>query len=264
MDKEQWWRQLFQDPDLPTLLQTPNVFDFTAGADFWPKASLRALDAGSWIASSWENEWKQTQASQARLRLCRMALQQGAPILELAAGAGGGNLAPLLHLSPQARLLVNDLESRLLTRWASFLADLRLGQNAVFAAFDACEMPLRDASLGCISAIGGFGSLLGSQIAALRECARTLKPGGRLLIGEMVLSGDSLSSLPTALRQSWEGMPWLLGQGELALNEAGFSLDEHWVEGGRRLDGQHDGLAEEAGRFGLALAVEYHYLVASR
>ncbi len=261
---EQWWWKLFQQPSLASLSMLPNVLDFTAGRDFWPKANLRALDAGNWIMGNWEGEWEQTKNSRARLRLCELALRQGGPILELAAGAGGGNLAPLLHLSPQARLLVNDLEIRLLTRWASFLADRGCGRNTVFAAFDACDMPLRGGSLGCISAVGGLSSLLGSGRAALCECSRILWPGGKLLVGEMALSSDSLASLPDELRRNWAGLPWLLGEGECTLTAAGFTIEHHWVEGGRRLQRQGDGLAEEAEQFGLELVVEYHYWVASR
>lgn len=262
--EQQWWRKLVRQSCLPAASGVPSVLDFTAGADLWPKANLRALDAGNWILANWEGEWEQTRNSQARLRLCQLALQQGGPILELAAGAGGGNLVPLLHLSPHAELMVNDLESRLLTRWAAFLADRGLGQHTVFAAFDACDMPLRDGSLACISAVGGFGSLLGSGQAALCECARTLRPSGKLMISELVFSNESLAALPAELRQNWATFPWLLGRGEWLLTAAGFTIDQHWVEGGRRLDQQHDGLAEEAERFGLALAVEYHYWVASK
>lgn len=262
--RKQWWQEVFRRPDLSALQVGPHVFDFTAGADFWPKANLRALDAGNWIAGNWEGEWEHAQGSQARLRLCQLALQQGGPILELAAGAGGGNLSPLLHLSPQAAVIVNDLESRLLTRWASLLADREFGCDAVYAAFDACDMPLADATLGCISSVGGLSSLLGSEGAALRECARTLQPDGKLLISELVLTRDSLTSLPDELRRNWAGLRWLLDEGEQSLAAAGFSIEHHFVEGGRRLDAERDGLAEEAARYGLTLAVEYHYLVASK
>jgi SAM-dependent methyltransferase len=244
-----WWQGELLQGERTVARVSDGVIDFTFGADFWPKAQLRALDQHQSIANNWRGEWAHTLCSAARQRLCELAMEAGGPILELAAGPGGGNLSPLLHHSPEATIIVNDLESRLLTRWQSWLSDNHLGSNVVFAAFDACQMPLRDSQIACISGVGALGSLLGDNLQALKECRRVLQPHGWLLLSEMVLTPMSLASLPDGLRSNWSNLAWLMGRGHQLLQQAGFCIREHHVEAGRPLTLDQDGLAEEAAEY---------------
>lgn len=257
-----WWNGEMLLPTRPLAETVEGVIDYTFGADFWPRAHLRELDQNGIIAANWQGEWEHTKRSVARQRLCQLALETGGPVLELAAGPGGGNLSPLLHLSPGANIIVNDLERRLLIRWRDFFQQNHLGQNVVFAAFDACQMPLADGQIACVSAVGGFSSLLGDSLQALRECKRVLQPNGWLLLSELVLTPDSLDKLPDSLLNSWSNLEWLLLRGPELLRQAGFRVCGHHIETGRSLTIGLDGLAEEAAMHGLTLAVDGHYLAA--
>ncbi len=130
------------------------------------------------------------------MKLCEIALTAGGLVLEIAAGPDGGNLSPLLHMSPSLPIIVNDIEPRVLELWHDYLAEV-LPQNKVwFAAFDAAFMPLRDNAVACASSCGGLGSIAGNRDSAICETFRVVRPGGYLIALEMAFTEETLRSLP--------------------------------------------------------------------
>ncbi len=262
---ERWWtgELLDRSGELIALVRN-GVIDFTLGNDFWPKRNLRELDATYAIEGNWQSEWQHMLAHPARAELCQTALASGGTVLELAAGPGGGNLSPLLHLNPDVRLVVNDLESRVLHRWQTFISGEMRVRNTLFVAFDAVDMPIRDASIACISSAGGLSNVRGDLGRLLRECARVLKPAGKVIAYELVISPETVRRLPEELQQLWSVNPWLVNRWEEQFATAGLRMVSRQVAETRRLDPVQHGLAIDASAYGVDVISEMHCIIAEK
>lgn len=258
-----WWQGELRD-HLGQLQANVNqgVLDFTLGASFWPLANLRQLDEQQWLQRNWQAEWQHALDTLERLALCRTLLSAPGPVVELAAGPGGGNLAPLLHLKPDCELLINDLEPRLLQRWGELLERMLPSHRVTLAAFDICDMPFRTSSIGCISSVGGLGSIQGDPLAVLRECARVLMPGGLLVAVELSLTDETVAALPTELLELWANSPWLLRRWSELVQQAGLVVVSDQVTAVAL--GPDDGLWQDAAQFGIQPQAERHYLTLSK
>jgi ubiquinone/menaquinone biosynthesis C-methylase UbiE len=255
-----WWEgELVDQVGQSKATVTQGVIDFTGGADFWPLSHLRQLDQANWLRQNWRQAWQQAQDTPVWLETCRQALTAPGPLLELAAGPGGGNLSPFLHLDPERQLLVNDLEPRLLSRWSTFLDGELPKHRVIFTAFDLTKMPLADVSLGCISAVGGLGSIQGDPQAALNECVRVLRPGGLLAVIELSLTAATVARLPAELQALWSNSPWLLGRWPQLLERAGLTvISDRTIAAPLS---PVDGLWQDAAYFGVKLETLRHYLL---
>jgi SAM-dependent methyltransferase len=212
------------------------VIDFTSGHT-WSESRLARLREQDRIRRNWFNEWEHARSLPARTRICERALQTGGPILELAAGPGGGNLSPLLHMDPGVPLIVNDIEPALLHMWREFLEE-QLGYtvhtvdtvspnrvneitsvsgpssakdtftaidpfNLCLVAFDACrEWPVLDGAIACVSSMVGLSHLEGTADKVLFQLARVLKPGGILVGIEIQFTQDTIMRVPDELKQA--------------------------------------------------------------
>lgn len=243
----------------PQAILTQDVLDFTQGEQFWPAAHLRRLDQEQWLRRNWLGEGARVQSDALYRQFCQRICAASGPWLELAAGPGGGNLAPLLHLRPELPLIVNDLEPRLLQRWSALLAGALPEHQVSFAAFDLTCMPLAEASIGCISSVAGLGSIRGDPQTALAECARVLRPGGLLAAVELTLALDTANSLPAQLAELWANSPWLLRRWPQSVRSAGLTLVA--AQAAKVELGPDAGLWQDAQQFGVNLAVERHYLL---
>lgn len=257
--QEHWWQgELLDDSGQLQAKVSQGVLDFTGGAGFWSLAHLRQLDEQQWLMRNWQAEWQQAQENPVHLGLCRHALATVGPLMELAAGPGGGNLSPLLHLDPKRELLVNDLEPRLLQRWLDFLGEVLPDHQVTFAAFDITQMPLADASIGCISTVAGLGSIQGDPLLVLQECARALQPGGLLVAAELSLTEATAARLPAELRALWANSPWLLRRWPTMVQQAGLTIVSD--ETIRVPLTPESGLWQDATHFGVEPQAERHYL----
>ena len=107
-------------------------------------------------------------------------LQPGHQVLELAAGAG--DLGFMAHelIQPGGRLITSDFAPEMLTQ-AQERAQ-RLGLDAVrFKQIDAESIDIPAASLDAVLCRWGL-MFVADPNAALRECRRVLRPGGRLVL----------------------------------------------------------------------------------
>ena len=199
------------------------------------------------------------------MAICNAALSTGGPILEVAAGPGGGNLSPILHIDPHIPVIVNDIEPRILALCRDHLAEAVPGNNVIPAAFDAAASLLRNDSVPCVSSCGGLSSIKGDKGSAISEAFRALEPGGCLVALEMSFTEETLRNLPASLRSDWRDDPSIASNGwPAALEERGFQVIRDTVTEGRQLHADESGKAAEASKYGATLRVEYHHIVARK
>lgn len=229
--------------------------------DGWSEEEIRELAKGRWIARNWRTEAAHAAADPLRVGFCDALSRVEGPILEVAAGPGGGNLAPVLQRHPAARLIANDRSWRVLRLWEEFLREEGDFPNVRLVAFDARRMPLRDGSLAAISSVGGFTEVTAGDVsdatageAALAEAFRVLRSGGRLFALEATLESDDWDRIPADVRAGWEAAGLTRGLGP-ALVRAGFHVRTDEACGRRPLAPEEGELPKLAARYGARLAV---------
>jgi ubiquinone/menaquinone biosynthesis C-methylase UbiE len=133
-----------------------------------------------------------------RARL-REALQPapGERLLEVGPGAGYYSLPLAGWLGPDGRLDLLDLQQEMLDHTLRRAADAGLG-NIIGTRADARALPYPDATFDGAVMIAVLGEVP-DQEAALGELRRVLRPGGRLVVGE--LFGDPHFVTPRALAE---------------------------------------------------------------
>ena len=119
----------------------------------------------------------------------------GERMLEVGPGTGYYTLAVAEWIAP-GRLDIFDLQQEMLDHTMR-RADERGVTNVIPTQGDAERLPYPDASFDAAYLVTVLGEVP-DQDAALRELARVLKPGGRLVVGE--LFGDPHWVSPGALR----------------------------------------------------------------
>src|SRR4051794_14799610 len=105
-------------------------------------------------------------------------LQPGAEVLDLAAGPGDVGFLALELIQPGGTLITSDFSPEMLTQAQDRAEALGL-RGVRFKQIDAESIDLAAASLDAVLCRWGF-MLMADPGAALRECRRVLRPGGRL------------------------------------------------------------------------------------
>lgn len=144
----------------------------------------------------------------------------GQRILEVAAGPGDTGLMAA-QLLGDGRLVSTDLSTEMVDAARKRGAELGI-RNAEYRTLDAQTMDLADASFDGILCRWGF-MLMPNPAAAMRECKRVLKPGGRLALA--VFTGpdeNPFASLPARVLVEMGRLPKPTGEwqpGILALGD---------------------------------------------
>jgi ubiquinone/menaquinone biosynthesis C-methylase UbiE len=138
-----------------------------------------------------------------------LAPEPGERLLEIGVGTGYYSLDLADWVGPEGRLELFDLERKFLDHTLAAAAERGLG-NLVATEGDATDLPFEDASVDAVILTAVLGEIPDSG-AALAEIRRVLKPGGRLVVGE--LFGDPHFTTQASL-------------GRLA-SAAGLTLGEH-------------------------------------
>jgi ubiquinone/menaquinone biosynthesis C-methylase UbiE len=129
-----------------------------------------------------------------------LAPRPGERVLEVGPGTGYYTLDVAEWLGPDGRLDIFDLQQEMLDHTMR-RADERGLATITPTQGDARELPYPDDTFDAAFLITVLGEVP-DQNAALRELARVLKPGGRLVVGE--LFGDPHWVAPEALRRRGE------------------------------------------------------------
>lgn len=130
-----------------------------------------------------------------------LAPQPGERLLEVGPGTGYYSLHVADWIGPDGQLDIFDLQQEMLDHTMRRAAEAGL-TNLISTQGDARELPYSEASFDGAYLTAVLGEVPDPE-TALRELARVLKPGGRLVVGE--LFGDPHWVSPTRLRHGAEG-----------------------------------------------------------
>ena len=120
--------------------------------------------------------------TRARLRRI-LAPQPGERMLEVGPGTGYYTLDVAGRLAPDGALDILDLQQKMLDHTMHQASEHRIS-NIVPTQGDATALPYADGIFDAAYIILTLGEIP-DQDAALRELHRVLKPGGRLIVGEL-------------------------------------------------------------------------------
>jgi ubiquinone/menaquinone biosynthesis C-methylase UbiE len=130
-----------------------------------------------------------------------LAPQPGERVLEIGPGTGYYTLDIAEWVGPEGRVEIFDLQQKFLDHVGDRAADRGLA-NVLPTQGDATALPYEDASIDAVVLTAVLGEIP-DPVAALREIRRVLKPGGRLIVGE--LFGDPhFTTLSSLKRQTAE------------------------------------------------------------
>jgi ubiquinone/menaquinone biosynthesis C-methylase UbiE len=124
----------------------------------------------------------------------------GETVLEVGPGTGYYSLPVADWLAPEGTLHIFDLQQQMLDHTMRRAAERGL-RNLEPRQGDARRLPYDDDMLDAAYLVAVLGEIP-DQDAALREFARVLRPGGRLVVGE--LAGDPHMVREKALRERSE------------------------------------------------------------
>jgi demethylmenaquinone methyltransferase/2-methoxy-6-polyprenyl-1,4-benzoquinol methylase len=120
--------------------------------------------------------WKQ-------FTLSLTGLKPGQRALDVAGGTGDLALGMLRQVGKDGRVVLSDINPRMLERGRDRLLDAGMVGNVECLVADAERLPFEDAAFDCVTI--GFGLRnVTDKAAALASMRRVLKPGGQLLILE--------------------------------------------------------------------------------
>ena len=122
--------------------------------------------------------------------------QPGETVLDLGCGAGLDLYLYAQRVGPTGRLFGLDLSEPMLAKARENLESLGV-RNVEWLHAAADAIPLPDQSVDLVTANGIF-NLSPDKDAVMREVARVLKPGGRMIFAEIVLK----SELPREIRRA--------------------------------------------------------------
>jgi ubiquinone/menaquinone biosynthesis C-methylase UbiE len=125
---------------------------------------------------------------------------RGERILEIGPGTGYYTLDLADWIGPEGTLEIFDIQQEMLDHTMDRVGERGLG-NVNPSRGDARELPYEDDSVDAVVLITVLGEIP-EQDAALGEIARVLRPGGRLVVGEVI--GDPHYTSVRALRERGE------------------------------------------------------------
>jgi SAM-dependent methyltransferase len=171
----------------------------TAGAALWWRKNPSACPYSQrfWV------EAPHPLITRARLREILDA-SSGERILEVGPGTGYYTLDVAEWVKPNGEVDILDLQPEMLDHTMRRAGERGLA-NVTPTQSDATSMPYEDAAFDAAFLVTVMGEIP-DQDAALRELARVLKPGGRLVVGELLGDPHYVRLAPLRLRATGVGL----------------------------------------------------------
>jgi ubiquinone/menaquinone biosynthesis C-methylase UbiE len=123
--------------------------------------------------------------------------EPGERVLEIGPGVGYYTLDLAEWVGPEGKVEIFDLQQEFLDHTSRRAAERGLA-NVVPTQGDATALPYEDGSMDAVVLTAVLGEIP-DPVAALRQIQRVLKPGGRLVVGE--LFGDPHFTTQAALKR---------------------------------------------------------------
>ena len=130
----------------------------------------------------------------------------GERILEVGPGTGYYTLDAAEWIKPGGQVDILDLQQEMLDHTMRRAGERGLS-NVTPTQSDATGMPYQDGTYDAAFLVTVLGEIP-DQDAALRELARVLKPGGRLVVGELLGDPHYVRLAPVRLRASAVGLAY--------------------------------------------------------
>ncbi|HMA27501.1 MAG: class I SAM-dependent methyltransferase [Solirubrobacterales bacterium] len=130
----------------------------------------------------------------------------GERILEVGPGTGYYTLEMAEWVKPDGRVDILDLQQEMLEHTMRSATERGL-DNITPTQADASAMPYEDGTYDAAFLVTVLGEIP-DQDAALRELARVLRPGGRLVVGELLGDPHYVRLAPMRLRASGAGLSY--------------------------------------------------------
>ena len=127
-------------------------------------------------------------------------VDRGETVLDIGSGGGLDSLVAARMVGPGGKVVGLDLSPEMVARAYENLKQTDL-TNVAFQEFSGEELPFPDGSFDVVISNGVF-NLIPAKGRMLKEACRVLKPDGRLLIADQVLSG-ALTKGPQERIDSW-------------------------------------------------------------
>lgn len=124
----------------------------------------------------------------------------GETVLDIGSGGGVDSLVAARMVGPGGKVIGLDLSPEMVDRAQANLHQTGLA-NVAFQEFSGEEIPFADGSFDAVISNGVF-NLIPGKGRMLKEACRVLKPNGRLLIADQVLTG-TLTKTPRERIDSW-------------------------------------------------------------
>lgn len=120
-------------------------------------------------------------------------LRAGETVLDVGSGSGTDLLLAAHHVGPRGRAIGVDMTEEMVKRCHASIAELGL-ENVEVRCGSVEHLPLDDAMVDAVIS-NGVLNLVPDKAQALREIYRVLRPGGRLLLGDIVVSATFLQKV---------------------------------------------------------------------
>ena len=128
------------------------------------------------------------------------SVERGETVLDIGSGGGLDSLVAARMVGAGGKVVGLDLSPEMVARAYENLKQTDL-TNVAFQEFSGEELPFPDGSFDVVISNGVF-NLIPAKGRMLKEACRVLKPDGRLLIADQVLSG-ALTKGPQERIDSW-------------------------------------------------------------
>ena len=127
-------------------------------------------------------------------------VDRGETVLDIGSGGGLDSLVAARKVGPGGKVVGLDLSPEMVSRAHENLRLTDLS-NVIFQEFSGEALPFEDGSFDVVISNGVF-NLIPGKGRMLQEACRVLKPGGRLLIADQILTGTLTKSTPERI-DSW-------------------------------------------------------------